>query len=373
MKQNATATAKGFIYQFYEAIEWCWKLQEDQQLYIETYGDISVSNEINIEVKNVSGSLTNMGECFWKTLSNWLDDKFDEKEYETLILITTQKISERSLLLRWNDLNVCERMDVIKTIVDNEYSSYENKMESYNGSDDKKPKLNIYINKIRCKMESLKLNNIVRKFLIFDSSLLFDSKYKRLCDVYGKSVLKKNVKSYINAQIGYIISPLSVSNNWVITFDDFRNEIVHLTQTYASGSRIFPKVKNENINYEQYKEYLFVSKIIDINHLDAIDLACADYANALNIIGESFYCGERKKRYDDYLKEVIGNFDVLYRMKSRRCSDNVDFDSQDFYDEFMLLSPPSFSGYESTGYSFRNGVLHIQLDDTFQIKKWRLK
>ncbi|WP_146154715.1 hypothetical protein [Photobacterium angustum] len=374
MKQNATATTKGFIYQFYEAIDWCWQLEEGQTLYIETFGDISISNESNIEVKNVAGNLTNMGDSFWKTLRNWLDDGFDEKEYKKFILITTQEISSTSLLFNWNTFEVNKRINIIKDIIKIHFIDYnKSELDYNNGKIKNKPKVNKYISMVSEYIESEKLLNIVSKFLILDSSLIFEERYKQICDIYGKTVLRKNVESFIYSQIGFIISPASTSNNWAITYEDFRREIDHLVQIYASGSRVFPKIKTKDTDLGKYGKYLFVRKIEDIKYTDVIDSACADYARSLSIISESFSHGEPKNRYDDYLQEVMNHFDTLYRMKSRRCSNNIDFDSQDFYDEHSLHSPPPFSGYDSTGTLFRNGVLHIQLDDKSKNKKWRLK
>ncbi|MGI9898185.1 hypothetical protein ACKVMY_21760 [Vibrio natriegens] len=378
MKQNATATAQGFIYQFYEAIEWCWKLKQGQKLYIESYGDISVSEDVNIEVKNVHGHLTDMGECFWKTLGNWLDDSFLESEYQALILVTTQTISSESLLLNWNKSNQEEKLNILKSIIDNDYESYKKKTEKYraNKSSDnklKEPKLNKYVDKIRRNLNSKKLEEIVGKFKIMDSSPLFESRYRELCDIYGKGVLKRNVNSFINAQLGYVISPSSTNSNWEITYKDFANEVSLLTQRFATGSRIFPSPNQKNVDSREYQTYLFVTKISDINYTSEIDKACTDYANSMSIIDDSFSNGESKKRYDEYLVEVNSDFDRLYKKHSRRCSDEVDIDSQEFYDECHLFNPPVFSGYDSTQKSFRNGVLHIQMNDPNKKISWKLK
>ena len=378
MKQNATATAKGFIYQFYEAINWCWKLKKGQKLFIETFGDISISSDSNIEVKNVQGTLTDMGECFWKTLGNWLDESFIESDYNALILITTQELSHQSRLLSWNESNKKERFEILNYIITKDYEKYSTNVEEYKNKkyldkNIKKPKLNKYVDKIRKEIQSDKLSKIVNKFIIMDSSPLFESIYSDICDVYGKGVLKRNVESFINAQIGYIISPMSTNNNWEITYDDFTNEVRHLTQTYMSGSRIFPSSKQKIMNITAYQTHMFVDKIHDINYSSEIDAACTDYASSLSIINDSFSSGELKNRYESYLDEVNYNFDRLYKKSSRNCTSNIELDSQDFYDDCHLLEATAFSGYEATQKSFRNGVLHIQMNDPSKNKKWRLK
>ncbi|EGR3245044.1 hypothetical protein DC882_24995, partial [Vibrio parahaemolyticus] len=172
------------------------------------------------------------------------------------------------------------------------------------------------------------------------------------CDIYGKGVLKRNVNSFINAQLGYVISPSSTNSNWEITYKEFANEVSLLTQRFATGSRIFPSPNQKNVDSREYQTYLFVTKISDINYTSEIDKACTDYANSMSIIDDSFSNGESKKRYDEYLVEVNSDFDRLYKKHSRRCSDEVDIDSQEFYDECHLFNPPVFSGYDSTQKSF---------------------
>jgi hypothetical protein len=387
MKQNATATAKGFIYQFYEAIDWCWKLEKGESLFIETFGDISISNNVNIEVKNVKSDLTDMGESFWKTLGNWLDSGFPEGSFKTLILLTTQKIGADSQFSNWNSYSLVDRQKILTKIIESDKESYEQKLDVYNQkissspqiTSVKVPKLNKHVDKIRQQINSSKLSNIVSKFIIMDSSQLFSDRYDSLCNIYGKAVLAKNVEMFINSQIGFILSPKSTADKWEITYDDFTNEINHLTQALSAGSRIFPRVINKPINTAAYKSHLFVKKINDIKHSDVVGNACRDYAQTLTIISDSFTYGEPKERFDSYLAQSTEQFDTLYRIKKRRCSKDINLDSQDFYDHFSLLSVPVFSGYDGTLQSFRNGLMHIQMDVPDKVnepdknKKWKLK
>lgn len=375
VKHSATAAAEGFVYQFYEAIDWCHKLKEGQRLYIESFGDIAVSEDSNIEVKNVSGTLTDKDECFWKTLGNWLETTFHEQDYSQLILLTTQKTSSHSKFKNWNLKNLDEKASIVEEIIKKDELDYNERVRKYNESDNKKnkPKKHSHIERVRSNNDDEKLKRILAKFTIADSCPLIGERYKELCDLYCKSILKKNATSYMNSLVGFIISPQSRSRSWCISYDDFCEELRHLTQTYSSGSRVFPRSKNTSVVSGEYAEHMFVNKIRDILHFEAIDCACTDYANSLLIINESFSSGEPRNRFNAYLYDVKNAFDVLYRMRSRRCTNEVELDSQDFYDEFTISQPPSFPGYDSTQTSFRNGVIHIQMDDPCLENKWRLK
>lgn len=319
-----------------------------------------------------------MGECFWKTLGNWLDDKFTESDYNALILITTQVLSRHSRLFVWNNSSLDERLEILSSIISKDDETYKKKIEEYKNKKEldkeaKEPRLNKHIEKIRKEFGSKKLSKVVDKLVIIDSSPLFESKYSDICDIYGKGVLRRNVKAFINSQLGYIISPVSTEKNWEITYDDFADEVRNLTQIYASGSRVFPSPKESTMSISTHENHIFVDKIHDIGYSTEIDTACTDYANSLSIINDSFSSGELKNRYEGYLHEVNSNFDRLYKRSVRRCTSEVELDSQDFYDECHLFEAPVFSGYEATQKSFRNGVLHIQMNDDSINKKWRLK
>lgn len=42
LKFDSTSSIKGVLFQFLIALERCFKMQEGQSIYIETYGDVSV-------------------------------------------------------------------------------------------------------------------------------------------------------------------------------------------------------------------------------------------------------------------------------------------------------------------------------------------
>jgi len=54
LAQDASASISGIIYQYYLAVEWCFKLDINQSLLIEKDGDIAIPDEANIKQHGTS-------------------------------------------------------------------------------------------------------------------------------------------------------------------------------------------------------------------------------------------------------------------------------------------------------------------------------
>jgi hypothetical protein len=94
LAHDATKTITPIFYQCYIALEKCFDLMENESVYIETYGDVTVVSEnesSQTEVKNYEKDLTDLSHNIWKTLKNWLNDP-NITSYKNLILLTTQNL-----------------------------------------------------------------------------------------------------------------------------------------------------------------------------------------------------------------------------------------------------------------------------------------
>ena len=64
LKFDSTSSIKGVLFQFLIALEQCFKMQREQSVYIETYGDVSVLGDLNnseqIESKFYKKALTDL-------------------------------------------------------------------------------------------------------------------------------------------------------------------------------------------------------------------------------------------------------------------------------------------------------------------------
>ncbi len=73
-------------YQIHVAIEYCHKLEDDQSLWIEVFGDVAVDREGAVEVKMWEDDLSDGHTNFWNTLHNWLKPAFDHERFQELVL-----------------------------------------------------------------------------------------------------------------------------------------------------------------------------------------------------------------------------------------------------------------------------------------------
>lgn len=103
-------------YQIHVAIEYCHKLEDDQSLWIEVFGDVAVDREGAVEVKMWEDDLTDGHTNFWNTLHNWLKPAFDHERFEELVLLTTQSFGSRSTLSRWNESDPSQRLSLLTSI-----------------------------------------------------------------------------------------------------------------------------------------------------------------------------------------------------------------------------------------------------------------
>ncbi len=103
-------------YQIHVAIEYCHKLEDDQSLWIEVYGDVAVDNEGAVEVKMWEDDLSDGHSNFWNTLHNWLKPAFDHHRFKELILLTTQSFGSRSKLSTWNESDAAQRLILLNSI-----------------------------------------------------------------------------------------------------------------------------------------------------------------------------------------------------------------------------------------------------------------
>lgn len=362
---NATASTLGIIQQFYIGLEKCFSLVSGESVYIERYGDISVSNGCQIEVKNYSDELTDVHENIWKTLKNWLHPNFNPSLYKSLILLTTQNFGITSSFVRWNTLKQSQKLGLLIKIYD-EYKKRKKKNE----------KMEKALDYVMSDANRTKLTTIVDRFVITTGCINGEVLFNQMKDRYGKGVFPENRDDFINSLLGYIVSPVTFNElGWEISFDSFSSEVAKYTDLYRIKTFIFPEKRNIQIDPKQYSEHLFVQKIRDIKYEEEVSYAISDYVHANElIINDLKKHSIFPKVYEAYNENLTSIHNQEYRVAKRHCSnDNIISASQDFYDDILNKPVPPFANFTMTPIYFRNGLIHGLTDDSSKKIKWKLE
>ena len=232
---DATESTKGTVYQFYVAVQKCFELISGQTILIERQGDVTICDYQQVETKKVKDLLTDHHINFWKTLKNWMQDGFDATQYTTLILYTTQRLSNRTRFAAWNEALVDQRATILLEIYQ-EAQERDNLRQKTN----RKPRKNIpeCLSCQRYVLDSSrqeKLREVIRKFVIASHSPDMPTLYQRIRDQYCKGILQGKQNDFLNALLGFVISPQSVSSNtWEISYEQFRTKVSELTSQVLS-------------------------------------------------------------------------------------------------------------------------------------------
>lgn len=372
---DATDKVKGFLYQFYIALKYCFELNQNEKLFIEKFGDVTIDNLSQIEVKDYNNPLTDAHDNLWNTLYNWCSDSFDAIQYKNLILLTTQQIGKKSKLNGWNNKNMTDKLSVIISIA----QDYCEK--------NKEPKTDATTSKIR-KMSKIisdenqeKLKTILDKFTIIDCAEGFEAVFENMKTKYAKHIPESSQEQYLSGLLGFVINPKIVKNNWEISFEMFSNEIRILTGMYHAQTVVFPKrqINFSNSEIQAKKDSLFVNKITAIGY-NAVEIgAIHDFLTANNLFLTEL--AEYKMQPDvitNYERELLASFEPKKRQHYRKvlhelASDKVICESQDLYDEVTGEAVQPFVNYNDTSRNFRNGFYHIMADEPNGKITWLLK
>ena len=221
-----------------------------------------------------------------------------------------------------------------------------------------------------------KLKSLLSKFTIISETDDYSGIYRKLCDTWASHLPSGKHEQYINNLIGFITNKISL-NFGEITYYDFKAEKEKISQQLTPSTITFPKTfasykptegeKNSALSYN------FVKKIEEIEYHDDVCIdAVTNYYQAKKTLHKEISNYEEIEctSYEEELKRL---FDVKHRRLSRKANtDNVIDQSKNFYDEVFESEPPVFHNFISTPRFFRDGWLHIVIDEDSNIS-WKLK
>lgn len=381
LSNDASASVKGTLYQLYVAVEKCFGMISGQKIIIERYGDVTVSESQQIEVKHYGDPLTNGHLNFWTTLKNWMRDDFDETAYTALLLCTTQEIGNQSLLEEWNSKDTNGRTAILNTIHDQAECRERERAESGGKNAHKVPEALSLQRWILEPARSNKLQRVVQRFVIAHGSPDISNLYIQVKEKHAKGILRAKRDDFLGALLGFIICPKTViQKSWEISYSDFESKVQELTSKYCKDTRQFPckymktsQPSADAIVPEDHADKHFVKKILDIEYKEMVPAAIDDYLYASRTVLDDLGAYEVPVRhYEVFARNVLDQYNPRYRQASRKATDVIK-DSQNFYDEVTGEQPPSFPSFETPPLSFKNGVIHMHTDDLSKDIKWRLE
>lgn len=374
IRHDATASTKAILFQLWIAVEKCYEMHEaGQKILVEKQGDVSGDDQV--EVKQYSDNLTDNHLCFWKTLRNWVQDDFDPTVYNSLILLTTQSFGPEATIARWNNLSKDERLKLIQAI--HEQSEERHSAARAKKDDTPVPESLQLQQYVFAKERKEKLVAVLDRFVIEAMSPRMPDLHARIKGQYLKGVMQGKKDDFLSALFVYISQPANDGDqNWEITFEDFSRKVEELTGIYGHDTRTFPSVSvpvSSDDEETHKKNHLFAQKILDIEYPQVLRKAIEHYHVALKTVNDEFktYLVLRQ-RTEQYTSDVVDQFNAKYRTKARNCSDAVR-DSKDLYDDVTGSDPLPLSGFDATPLSFRNGLLHAEMDDESKSLKWRIE
>lgn len=375
VRQDATPSTRGTIYQLWVAVARCYEMRKGEKLLIEELGDVTIQDREQMEVKQYTDDLTDGHHNFWNTLHNWMADAFNADVYTSLILHTTQNFGTKARLLEWNDASANRRLKILSEIHGEFEKSFKAKCDK--NSDSKPSKVLIHQRYVLDPAREARLKNIVPKIWIEACQLTLPDLYSRLKDTRAY-VLEGKRDDFLNALLGFVCRPGKMAGErWEITYEEWSAKVGELISTYCKETLRFPRkhYRDEipDPSKIQQVDELFVRKIHDIEYETQLSKAVYEYESTVKTIKEEFIAYQIDPELTKgYARRVENRFISEHSIACRTCTDEI-CDSQTLYDKVTGSDPPRLSGFDDVPDEFRNGILHIGMNDAEKQLKWKVE
>jgi hypothetical protein len=371
-RANATASARGTIYQLCSAVEACFELRPGERLLIEEFGDLTVPGAHQTEVKHYNDSLTDGHTNFWNTLYNWCLGGTDVSDFSKLVLSTTQPFGARARIARWNELADEERLELLITL----HSESEQRFAG-EPPGTKVPHILLQQRELLAATNRTQLYEVVKKVIIDAGQPVMSALFSELANTWFRAVSEVKQATALNSLIGFVCRPdMPTGSRWEITYQDFNKEYRDLVHAHGVETREFPHAAFNRLQEMSLpiptEPDPFIRKIFDIEHHRRVPTAIRDYQSVIDTIDQEFreYTGNHA-RLRNFRRMVIERFELTYETACTGvATDNAA--ARAFYNNTMVAPPPSFAGYNDSPDWFRNGLLHVLMNDDDQSYQWKL-
>ncbi|MDF9795820.1 hypothetical protein OKW21_001083 [Catalinimonas alkaloidigena] len=368
-KNAALTTALAFHYQVLIGLDKCFSLEENQSVWFEKDGDVSLISPDTLEstqteVKDYAAPLTDHHENLWKTLKNWLAPEFNHEQYGVLVLHTTQAFGTTTLLKDWNSQSAEQRLQVLSDIF------AERSKDQLNAE---QPSEVIKLHKAVMASDDLLLKSLLGKVTLFTQS---DNKEMLEKQILSKPVgiPKNNLKSYLHGLIGFVYAK-ATQQSWVIKHQEFYAKCEELTTLLCKKEFTFPIFSGyeaSELEVESHQDRPFVQKIAEIEHIEMIPDAVGNWIELQNSLLEqldefAFY----KEKTITYQNQLVTKYKLAYSSAKLEATDPIK-SSKLLYNK-TIGEPPLNMGNNIPPLEYKNGLIHDAMDDDERNLKWRVE
>lgn len=377
---DATKLFEALHYQLVVALEYCLKLEKGKRLWVEVYGDVTLEDVAQVEVKLYADTLRDGHPNIWNTLKNWLNKAFDHGTYEKLVLLTNQEFSPKSSLTEWNSCSASKRFNLLKEIHDAAEQRF-NEARATTPSEALALQRSVMDESLRDD-----LMEVLEKAVFITESPSLKDKLHDFEVQHLRVIRDSKLQSFIDDILGYIGSSRFIETGWEITCEDFTKKFTELTARYMKHSSIFPEVDvgalDKKINLDEIVDRHFVRKIREIGGDDRIKKAALQLLIANEVIDE-LYCDSLATHFDvqryqknHFERHCDGRQGAMLDCMEETCPDKLKRLSLKFFLQQHAAHVVAFKTFEDTTVEFRNGIYHMLADakdeDESRALYWRL-
>lgn len=377
---DASKLFEALTYQMVVALEYCHKLEAGKRLWVEVYGDVTLEDVAQVEVKLYADTLRDGHQNIWNTLNNWLNPAFDHQAYESLILVTNQEFSPKSTLTDWNNVTAAQKLALLSAI----YEGAEQRFASSKATEPSEP-LQLQRSVMDPAIRSDLLEVLARAVLITGSPSLNERLHTYEVDKL-RVIRESKRQTFIDDILGFIGSTRYINTGWEITCEEFTAKLVELTKRYMKHSSIFPAVDvdalKQKIDLDEIADRTFVQKIREIGGDDRIKQSALQLLIAGEVIDELYRDNlasefDVKRYQENHLnRHKDGRLGAMIDAMVKTCRIQQQRESLKFFYKQHADAVVQLNTFEDTTPDFRNGIYHmladVETDDEEKAFYWRL-
>lgn len=364
---DATKLFIALKYQILVAMEYCHSLGDGESLWIEIFGDVTVADKKQMEVKYYADNLTDGHSNFWNTLNNWLKPEFGFRRYATLALLTTQSFGKDTSLKNWGSLTAEQRLQVLERI-----RSFTEARLAKSGKTTPSKTLELQRKVLADDRRADLMDALAKIQIVTDQSSLMEriADYKKQ---YLRTIMDHRCDDYMNDMFGFMTSPRLMTNGWQITSEAFTDKTRELTSRYMVGTLKFPEVDHEALERKasemDVQARRFAEKLSEIGADRMVLEATVDLLHAQHYVHELITdCAVFQSDINDYTRNQYKSHISSWRSWLVQCPSGLSITelhkkSQAFYFERRALPVDRLCSHDHTPSEFRNGIYQMLADE----------